>query len=604
MFLKKLWLVIVNNFTLSLILRIILALSFFSLSSYSYADTLEKGCDLFAENISKNLTKTQEHPLIKETNSHGIYVDEYYSYQNLLYISSINLNHSMSNAYQSENDDFLYHRFIRDNDNKKIIVQDYIYSINGHTIDLNKISDAQYNILPFWDERMIDPLISLEQIIEYGGIDGLDESDLDKEFIIGYIDYNIISDYYSLVTDEEPFIPKENELQYITIYPEEISGVKEIYIDLNISDIRELNEKNQQFKASYDFTSRWYDYGIFLELAENSFENDYWCSWNTKDPDFSTIEAIWNPNFKWINRLNYNKEENNEEIMFVFRAGYEYEDGYFPGSVEINYNLSGQANFPANFDYKSFPFDKQKIDVYLYNFDDVGYRGGAKNIWISTIGNLRGGIIVGDEVDLMSYINEANDHRFLPGWKLGEDNYNVRIQVSRDFSSYRSLFEEGEDGFLEPDEFSQLIKYSQNIEREWPYYIFKILTPIFLILVVCWSVFWTLPRELESRLTVTIVCFLALVAYNFVITEDLPQLPYMTLMDYIIIASYIYAALPTILSIVSHRFFEKSQLASFKVDRYAKLFGPPSYVLILYIIMHMQVTETNSINAIKLLTFN
>ena len=132
----------------------------------------------------------------------------------------------------------------------------------------------------------------------------------------------------------------------------------------------------------------------------------------------------------------------------------------------------------------------------------------------------------------------------------------------------------------------------------------KILTPIFLILAVCWSVFWTLPRELESRLTVTIVCFLALVAYNFVITEDLPQLPYMTLMDYIIIASYIFAALPTILSIISHRYFENNQLASLKVDRYAKFIGPPSYALILYIIMHMQVTETNSINAIKLLTFN
>ena len=32
------------------------------------------------------------------------------------------------------------------------------------------------------------------------------------------------------------------------------------------------------------------------------------------------------------------------------------------------------------------------------------------------------------------------------------------------------------------------------------------------------------PRELESKLTITIVCLLSLIAYNFVIDKDLPKL--------------------------------------------------------------------------------
>lgn len=593
-----------NSFLRSFTFKFSILLFLLPINSTALADKNVESCDLFEQNLLDSMTEAQEHPLYIQNNSHGIYVDEFYSYKNLLYISSINLRHSMSNAYPDPDEDFLYHRYIRDTENKKIIVGDYIYTINGQNISLDKIEAAQNQIITYWDERMYDPLISLEQIIEYNGIENLTEDDLDGEFVIGYIDYNIVEEHFSLKPDDQIYIPNENDIQYITIYPEKISGVKEIYVDLNIKEIRELDENKQQYKASYEFTSRWYDYGIILEQAEKSFEDSYWCSWSMKDPSFSGIEAIWNPTFDWINRLNFDKTKNNEEIKFVYTPAYEYENAFEPAYVEINFIQTGQSSFPANFDYRSFPFDKQELDIYLYNYDDVGWRGGAQNVWISQVDSLRGSILEGSEIDLMSHINKLNDYRSLPGWKMSEPSYGIRIQVSRDYSIFRSLFDEGEEGSFTSDEFSQLIQYNVSLEREWLYYIFKILTPILLILIVCWSVFWTSPKELESRLTVTIVCFLALVAYNFVITEDLPQLSYMTLMDYIIITSYIYAAMPTIISILSHRLLERSSISSVNLDRYAKIFGAPSYILILYIITHIQVTENNSIQALKFLTFN
>ena len=43
--------------------------------------------------------------------------------------------------------------------------------------------------------------------------------------------------------------------------------------------------------------------------------------------------------------------------------------------------------------------------------------------------------------------------------------------------------------------------------------------------MVCWSASLGYPpRELESRLTITIVCLLSLIAYNFVIDSELPKL--------------------------------------------------------------------------------
>ena len=95
------------------------------------------------------------------------------------------------------------------------------------------------------------------------------------------------------------------------------------------------------------------------------------------------------------------------------------------------------------------------------------------------------------------------------------------------------------------------------VDRKSGYYIFKIIVPIILILMICWSSVWINPREIESRLTITIVCLLSLIAYNFVIDADMPKLEYLTIMDYIILISYVYSAIPNFLSIYSfylHKF--------------------------------------------------
>ena len=68
------------------------------------------------------------------------------------------------------------------------------------------------------------------------------------------------------------------------------------------------------------------------------------------------------------------------------------------------------------------------------------------------------------------------------------------------------------------------------VERESGYYLYKVILPIILILSVCWLVVWIDPKELEARLTVTIVCLLSLIAYNFVIDSELPKLEYLTVL--------------------------------------------------------------------------
>ena len=105
--------------------------------------------------------------------------------------------------------------------------------------------------------------------------------------------------------------------------------------------------------------------------------------------------------------------------------------------------------------------------------------------------------------------------------------------------------------------------------------------------MVCWSVVWINPDELESKLTITIVCLLSLIAYNFVIDSEIPKLDYLTVLDWIILISYIYATIPNFLSIITYRFYrsKKTKIIS-KIDNYSKIYGPTSYIfIVLFIIL-------------------
>ena len=70
---------------------------------------------------------------------------------------------------------------------------------------------------------------------------------------------------------------------------------------------------------------------------------------------------------------------------------------------------------------------------------------------------------------------------------------------------------------------------------------------------------WLNPKEVESKLTITIVCLLSLIAYNFVIDNELPKLEYLTIMDWIILASYLFAAAPNMLAIITFQLSEKTK---------------------------------------------
>ncbi len=232
---------------------------------------------------------------------------------------------------------------------------------------------------------------------------------------------------------------------------------------------------------------------------------------------------------------------------------------------------TGLYKFSNDFNLRSFPFDKQILKISVFNSQhplETNYI--ARGLY--------------QKRNTEFFKNNAK----IPGWKI------TGVETKSSPLIRPTYFEAG-----------SIMTTSIFVEREIGYYIFKVIFPIILILMVCWSVSWINPKELESRLTITIVCLLSLIAYNFVIDSELPKLNYLTVLDWIILISYIYATIPNFLSIATFRLNTSNPKLCLKVENYSKKYGALSYiVLVLLIIMiNINISPINTGSFLNWLTF-
>ena len=228
--------------------------------------------------------------------------------------------------------------------------------------------------------------------------------------------------------------------------------------------------------------------------------------------------------------------------------------------AKLTTTVKGTYIIQNDFNLQTFPFDIQTLKI--------TYASSTK---------LKEYEITNKDTSFKNINNFVNNSK-INGWDIiGYDLYNT---IEKD----------------ETEDFISKVNIEIQIQRQHGYYIYKVLIPILLILMVCWSVVWVDPKELESRLTITIVCLLSLIAYNFVIDSELPKLEYLTVMDWIILVSYFYATIPNFISIISFKLYKKNRRLSDKIELYSKRYGASSYIvsIIIIIIVNANLNPENS----------
>ena len=258
---------------------------------------------------------------------------------------------------------------------------------------------------------------------------------------------------------------------------------------------------------------------------------------------------ITDPGFQ-IKILNIAKKDNDLFNIHYKLTPYSKKFGNDFNAIYLQKNIEGQFDIKNKFNLRAFPFDKQKLSLELI---DGRYNLDKRNIFASERTHI--------------FLNEYIKKNEILGWDI----------LSYQLSSFQY-----QNPFNMKNDFSDGLKLDLNIERKHGYYVFKVIVPIVLILLICWGSVWINPIEIESRLTITIVCLLSLIAYNFVIDKEMPKLEYLTIMDWIILISYIYATIPNFLSIASFHLMKTNLPLCKKVENLSKKYGILSYILIIF----------------------
>jgi hypothetical protein len=261
-----------------------------------------------------------------------------------------------------------------------------------------------------------------------------------------------------------------------------------------LADISEINSATQSISADLVLLFRWNDPGLaHSEAAPKAFG----------------IDTVWHPPWMIANPGDRLVSTLPEKVMVA-------PDG------EAFYRQRLLASFHQRLNLSRFPFDRTDFKIRIlspgHSPQDISFVPDEKTI--------REGLAnaVGQNPE-----PTMQDWKIL-GLRTKADPYNLMPGIS-------------------------LAGYTIEIDamRLPQHYLAKVILPLLLIVLMSWSVFWIDPTLGASQISVAVTSMLTLIAYRFAIGNEVPRLPYLTLLDAFIMLSTVLVFLSLIEVVVTAR---------------------------------------------------
>ena len=245
-----------------------------------------------------------------------------------------------------------------------------------------------------------------------------------------------------------------------------------------------------------------------------------------KDKAQALLNEIWWPAVTIANQVNARNIENQELVLLS------------DGTIEYKEKFS--AELEAHYDLKEFPFDRQKLEIEIESFawhdDELIFKMNEEKIGFS------------------------NDFE-IAEWHI--ENVESKIESVKDLQD-RATFSE----FLMEIE----------VVRKYDYYLWKIIIPLILLVIISWSVFLMIGEKLADRLRFSMIGILTIVSFQFIISDILPRVSYFTLMDSFLSISFFIMLLTMLESVYVNNLdlVEESAQAK-KLDMVSRIAFPVLY---------------------------
>lgn len=170
-----------------------------------------------------------------------------------------------------------------------------------------------------------------------------------------------------------------------------------------------------------------------------------------------------------------------------------------------------EGHFYHRFSLADYPLDRQALELRIEHND-----------------------LDASELRFVPDVADSNIHRELsmPGWELRGFEFFPSETV------YASAFGEGAPGEPMESRYSRAT-FSLSIERPWSYFLFTLLLPLVVVVLVSLCGFLLHPAQVDARIGLPLTALLTAVFLQQSYGSDLPQLGYMVLMDKLYALAYL-----------------------------------------------------------------
>ena len=276
-------------------------------------------------------------------------------------------------------------------------------------------------------------------------------------------------------------------------------------------EVGEIDDKNQTFFADFYVALLWWD--PRLEYLGERFEDEdgfllrpprVECDLN---PKWLTEENhIWNPALEFL-ALRGDPTVRAQRLLVEPDGSVFYEARY-------------TGTFKAKFDFRKYPFDRQTVGLEVQPFDE------RDSVILKPYEDYFEGL---EPEDLMRGASALD----LLEWNLRE------VTISEQEINWG-------------DEPYSRMRYTLVLDRKPEFFVLNFFAPVALIVILGGAVFWLAPRETETRINLSVTSLLTMVAFNLILRDQLPDLPYATLADIVNSISLLYAMLAVFVVVGIH----------------------------------------------------
>jgi hypothetical protein len=113
-------------------------------------------------------------------------------------------------------------------------------------------------------------------------------------------------------------------------------------------------------------------------------------------------------------------------------------------------------------------------------------------------------------------------------------------------------------------------------------YIVEFIIPLTFIVCMSWAPFWMSPEQLGPRQGIAVTAILTVIAYRFVLANQLPRVPYLTRFDYLLLGCTVLVFLGLVQVVASHSMLTKEKpVRARKLDLWSRGVFPVLYLALI-----------------------